>query len=148
MAGARRGTSDAVRKRAGTMRSQRGAAAAEFALILPLFLLMVVGAIDFGRAFWAKNTLANVAREATRYASVRSVKSKDPATPEKVAGKVFGVTGPLDPETVHVQTTWEPSNSPGATVRVDVSYTFEPILPLLFIESIELTGSSQKIISY
>jgi len=129
-------------------RGQRGAAAAEFALVLPLFLLLVVGAIDFGRAFWAKNTLANVAREATRYAAVRSIKSKDPATPEKIEGKVYGVTAPLNPDEVHVSTTWIPSNSPGATVQVDVSYTFQPILPLLFIESIELTSHSSMIISY
>ena len=42
----------------------------EFALILPLFLLIVTGLLDVARAVWQQNTLAYAAREGTRYAIV------------------------------------------------------------------------------
>jgi Flp pilus assembly protein TadG len=129
-------------------RRERGAAAAEFAIILPVFFLLVMGAVDFGRAFWTKNTLANVAREATRYASVRSLRSQDPATLTKIKGVILGQSGPLDPEKMVVTASWTPTNNPGGSVRVDVSYPFEPVLPLLFFESIGMTSSSTMIVSY
>ena len=44
----------------------RGAAAVEFALLLPLLLLIVFGLIDFGRALDAQITLTQAAREGAR----------------------------------------------------------------------------------
>ena len=44
----------------------RGAAAVEFALLLPLLLLLVFGIIDFGRALNAQVTLTQAAREGAR----------------------------------------------------------------------------------
>lgn len=48
----------------------RGQGVAEFALVLPIFLVMVFGIIDLGRVVWANDNLANSAREGARYASV------------------------------------------------------------------------------
>lgn len=42
----------------------------EFALVLPIFLLVVTGLMDTARAVWQENTLAYSAREGTRYAIV------------------------------------------------------------------------------
>ena len=42
----------------------------EFALLLPVFLLVVTGIFDVGRAVWQENSLAYAAREGTRYAIV------------------------------------------------------------------------------
>ena len=42
----------------------------EFALILPLFILLLVGVFDFGRAVYAYNTINNAAREGGRFAIV------------------------------------------------------------------------------
>ena len=42
----------------------------EFALVLPLFLLIVTGIFDVARAVWQENTLAYASREGTRYAIV------------------------------------------------------------------------------
>ena len=42
----------------------------EFALTLPIFLLVVTGVFDTARAVWQENTLAFAAREGTRYAIV------------------------------------------------------------------------------
>ncbi|MBB5870955.1 hypothetical protein F4553_004334 [Allocatelliglobosispora scoriae] len=48
----------------------RGAAAAEFALVLPLLLLLVFGIIDFGRMINQQLTLTEGAREGSRLAVV------------------------------------------------------------------------------
>lgn len=42
----------------------------EFALVLPLLLLIMLGLFDLGRAVYAFNTVSNAAREATRLAIV------------------------------------------------------------------------------
>ena len=50
--------------------ASRGQALLEFALVLPLFLIMLMGIIDIGRAVWAQNSLAAAAREGARFAIV------------------------------------------------------------------------------
>jgi Flp pilus assembly protein TadG len=52
--------------RRGRANSDRGAAAVEFALLLPLLLLIVFGIIDFGRAINAQITITQAAREGAR----------------------------------------------------------------------------------
>ncbi len=51
-------------------RRDRGQALLEFAVILPVFLTMFFGIVDFGRVVWANNSLTNAASEAARYAIV------------------------------------------------------------------------------
>jgi Flp pilus assembly protein TadG len=62
-----------VVKRARRNSRQRGATLYEFAAILPILLFIMVGIIDFGRAMYAYHFVANAARQATRWASVRGV---------------------------------------------------------------------------
>ena len=47
-------------------RPQRGQTLVEFALILPVFILLLVGLLDLGRAVYAYNTISNASREAVR----------------------------------------------------------------------------------
>jgi Flp pilus assembly protein TadG len=54
----------------GLRRRTRGQALVETALILPLFLTMLLGVVDMGRAVWATTSLASAAREAARFAIV------------------------------------------------------------------------------
>jgi TadE-like protein len=51
-------------------RSNSGAAAAEFALVLPLFLLFLLGIIDVGRFMWALNTAEKATQMGARAAVV------------------------------------------------------------------------------
>lgn len=52
-----------------TMRPRRGQTLAEFAITLPILLLLIFGIIEFGRIFQAWVTLQNAARAAARYAT-------------------------------------------------------------------------------
>ena len=54
------------------MKKQRGQVIVEFALILPLFLLMIFGLIYSGMLFHDYSTLSNVARSATREVAISS----------------------------------------------------------------------------
>ncbi|MEA5453434.1 TadE family protein [Sinomonas sp. JGH33] len=45
---------------------ERGAVAVEFALVLPVLLVLVLGIIDFGRLFSAQQTLTYAARSGAR----------------------------------------------------------------------------------
>lgn len=58
---------------ASLLRDRRGAAAAEFALILPVALLLLLGTIDIGRYFWALNQLEKAVQAGTRYAVATDV---------------------------------------------------------------------------
>jgi len=48
----------------------RGQSLTEFALILPVLLLVIFGVLDFGRAIYAYNAVSNAAREGGRTAIV------------------------------------------------------------------------------
>ena len=54
------------------MKKQRGQVIIEFALILPLFLLMIFGLIYSGMLFYDYSTLSNVARSAARAPAIAS----------------------------------------------------------------------------
>ncbi len=58
------------RRQPGVTASDRGATAVEFALLVPLLLLLVFGIIDFGRALNAQITITQAAREGARLASL------------------------------------------------------------------------------
>ncbi len=51
-------------------RSQRGAAAVEFALVLPLLITLIFGIVDFGAAWSQKSDVHHGAREVARIAAV------------------------------------------------------------------------------
>lgn len=55
-----------------SLRGERGQALVEFALVLPLLLLVVLGIADFGRALGYKDDMTHLANAAARYAAVNS----------------------------------------------------------------------------
>lgn len=54
----------------GRVTNPRGQTLVEFALVLPTFVLLLLGIFDLGRAVYAYNTINNAAREAGRLAIV------------------------------------------------------------------------------
>ena len=64
-----------IRRRPGgpAARRDEGAAAVEFALVVPLLLLLVFGIIDFGVLFGQNLALSNAARDAARFGVVRQI---------------------------------------------------------------------------
>jgi Flp pilus assembly protein TadG len=72
--------------------AQRGQSLVEFALLLPLMLLIITGLFDVARAVWEENTLAYAAREGTRFAIVHGSAGTGPL-PD---GTVSGAADPTD----------------------------------------------------
>ena len=52
--------------------SERGTALIEFALVLPLLLVLTLAVVDLSRAFYAKNVIEQAAREGVRLLAVTS----------------------------------------------------------------------------
>lgn len=53
------------------LRSERGAAAVEFAIALPVLLILLLGIVEFGRAYQTQATLAAAAREGVRILAIQ-----------------------------------------------------------------------------
>ena len=126
----------------------KGATAAEMALLTPLLFFLTAGAFEVGRGVWIKHTLSHVAREASRYAAVRSVRSDDPATIDKIAARIRREANGIEVENLKITANWSPSNHPGATVNVQVDYVFRPVTPFLPFSSIQLHSNSERLITY
>jgi hypothetical protein len=54
-------------------RASRGQSLVEFAIVLPVLLLVIGGIVQFGMLFWAQNTLTQVARDTGRWAATQQV---------------------------------------------------------------------------
>lgn len=69
-----------MNRRRGLRRSttSRGQALAEFAIVFPMFLLLLFSIISFGLYIFYNQQLANAAREAARYAAVHSSTAQCP----------------------------------------------------------------------
>ena len=59
------------------LKNEKGQALVEFALILPILLILVCGIIDFGWLYYNQITLNNAAREGARYAVIHYDPSTD-----------------------------------------------------------------------
>jgi Flp pilus assembly protein TadG len=101
----------------------RGAAAVEFALCLPLLLLLVFGIIDFGRALNAQLTLTQAAREGVRLAALGYSNGAVAARAQAAAPELSGVT-------VTVTAACAPGAGPTTDAQVNVSYSFSFVTPV------------------
>ncbi len=99
----------------------RGSAAVEFALLLPLLLLLLLALVQVGVVARDSLVLTQASRAGAREAAVQpSVDAVDDAVHAAAAG--------LDPERLRVDVSW--SGSRGAPVTVSVAYDV-PIASLL-----------------
>ena len=112
------------------LRQDRGASMVEFALILPVLVLLIFGLVEFGRGYNAQITLTHAAREGVRTLAV----TKDSG--EAVQATKDAATS-LDPAQVSVSTT---ACNPGSPTSVNAAYPFTYNIPLFGSNTITLTG--------
>jgi Flp pilus assembly protein TadG len=104
---------------------RQGAAAVEFALVAPLFFLLVIGMIEFGRAVMVQQVLVNAAREGARLGVLDSTTATASTVKAKVVsylstGGVTGATVTLNPA--------EPTSAAyGESVSVTVSVPYSSV---------------------
>jgi Flp pilus assembly protein TadG len=118
-------------------RDQRGAAAAEFALILPLMTMLLFGFYEAGRMYWSYNIVQAAVRDAARYGARLPVTCTggvgafdDAAYETRIknlarTGRVDGATDPL---------------VPGWTDNSTVTVTVTPCLSKVTADGTTLSG--------
>jgi hypothetical protein len=127
------GREQPVMRRLTAQRTPRdhGAAAVEFALLLPMLLLLIFGIIDFGRALNAQITLTQAAREGARLDALGKL--------NVVAGTRAAATG-LSPVTVTVTSSCPVNAGAGVNAVVTAKYAFKFVTPVSSIA--HMFGSS------
>jgi Flp pilus assembly protein TadG len=119
-----------VRRLSDTGRSEDGVALVEFALLLPLFALLLFGMLDFGRAFnyWIDET--HLANEAARWAVVNKNPAASGSLQQYVRGQATtnelrngGTASVPDPLQVCIEFPSGSSNV-GDPVRVTLTTTY------------------------
>jgi Flp pilus assembly protein TadG len=99
-----------------------GQSLVEFALVIPIFLLVLFAIVDFGMAFHAWITVTNSAREGARVGAVR-------ASSADIEQRVRDTATSLDQANLSVGIT-NAGGLPGESVVVDVSYDYSLMTPL------------------
>jgi Flp pilus assembly protein TadG len=139
-----------LRRRLG---DDRGANLVEFALISIPFLMITLGLVDFGRAIFAYNALASATREAARVAIVRGSHSGSPITGPQLQTLVQNRAIGLNQAAVNVTVTFDgqasavtPNNDPGKIVRLEATYSFQPLTTLAIKTPITLRSRTQMMI--
>jgi Flp pilus assembly protein TadG len=125
------------RLRAARLHGERGATAVEFAFILPLLIVLVLGIAEFGRAFQVSGTLSAAAREGVRVMALQN----DPVAARTA---VRNAAPSLNPAVTSAQIAITPATCPtgaiNTTVRVTVTYPM-PFLTGFFGSGVTLTGT-------
>jgi len=136
------------------LRRRRGEGAqslAEFALLVPIFLILVFGIIDFGMGLRAYITVAQATREGARYGSVGNPPGTftsggagdcNGSTTTSVVGRVCGTLDGLDLTDVNtVSVTYPNGATPGQSVRVRGVYHYHYITPVKALVNFLSAGS-------
>ncbi|MFI5958212.1 TadE family protein [Cryptosporangium sp. NPDC051539] len=110
-------------RRSSSWGRDRGAAAIELAIVLPIMLVMIFGVIDFGRMISAQATLSDAAREAAR-----ALAFNQDATLR--AQKVTGTTGTTVTASTACPSTGAVASS---TATVTLNQTFTYITPVMVL---------------
>jgi Flp pilus assembly protein TadG len=107
--------------------ARRGATVAEMALVLPVVLVFLFGAIDLAQVMYAYGTVSEAARTGARYAIVHGSSASSPVGPSANDATVTSVVKSnavaLDTTRLTVTSTWGAgSNDAACPVTVTVSY--------------------------
>lgn len=144
-------------------RRERGQSLVEFAMMMPIFMLMVFGLIDLARMMQTHVTLQEGARDAARYAVTGRIDCVTTGTQNRdncIKQAVLDRTKSLDNHTTVSSSfkSWDfPAYADPATannaglqcdaIEVDVSYDYKPITPMFkyFIPHVPLTASERMV---
>ena len=115
-------------------KGERGATLVEFSIAATVFLTAMFGVIEFGRALWVHNALADAARRGARYAVLNTSANAAQVKNVVVYGDPAGGTKPVVPNLTTGNVTVNYSsfalNKGTATVGI-TNYKFQFVLPLL-----------------
>ncbi len=126
----------------------------EFALVLPVFLLILAGILDFGFMLYTRMGVINASREGARAA----VTASDPTTIPSLAtgaarNSATGIGSGITVTTtcVHIVSAscdWssKTSSQPGDAVAVTVSYTYHTFFPLFFGATFPMSSTVQMVL--
>lgn len=124
------------------MRGERGQSLVEFALLLPVIVILLVGTFDLGRAVMLSETLNAAVREGTRHAIVHGTTSAAPLGPGTlttppgadnsattvVRGYAIGINS-----TITIVMSWPNGNAnKGSGVQIIATTPYTPILSQVF----------------
>jgi Flp pilus assembly protein TadG len=122
--------------------AERGAVAVEFALILPVLLLIVVGTIEFGRVYSQWQVYNGAAREGARCAAVMASTFGECTSLTDVQDRIDDASDPYaDPPDATVTTGGAAGGCTNATVGEDVTVSWaQPLtLSIPFWNDVEFT---------
>ncbi|HSG47243.1 MAG TPA: TadE/TadG family type IV pilus assembly protein [Longimicrobiales bacterium] len=111
-------------------RSEDGQALVEFALVFPVLLLLILGLVEFARAWNIKQVLTDAARESLR----SSVVANTEFTYDAMLGLINDALrrASLDPEQADVSVEgWKSGTGTPARIRIDYEYNFGFFAPLM-----------------
>jgi hypothetical protein len=125
----------------------RGAAAVEFALVVPLLIMLVFGIIDFGYLINRVSLVNNAARDAARVASLNGTHAEVVATADAALDGIPGTSVAV--------TCRKPDGSAcggydadadgGGTAVVTITYVHEMITPIaaIFTDSVDVSRTAE-----
>lgn len=110
-----------------------GQSLVEFALVLPILVLLVFGITEFGRYLYLKNTATNGARAGARVAAVTTNWAQKAPIFSAATSLIHGATVTITPTT-------QPTT--GASVTVIITKPFESIVPNIIKTPTSITASA------
>lgn len=115
--------------------SERGSAAVEFALIVPVLVSLLLGIVEFGRAYNAQITVTAAAREGARVMAIqKSVSATQSA--------VRAASPSLHPQLTDSQIVVNPTTcTAGTNTTVTVTYRLD-FLTGFMVDGVDLTGKA------
>ena len=101
--------------------SKRGQSLVEFALIVPILVLLVMGIVEFGRIFMAQQAITNASREGARTGVLPTSSTSDVESTVNTYMTNAGLTGTSSMTCTNVG----PTTPSGSATSVTVSYSLE-----------------------
>lgn len=130
----------------------RGQNLVEFAIVLPVFLWLVLGIVDFGRSIASYALVSNAAREGARAGIFAGSVFPDGQEDAQIVAAVNSQTlflGAIPSSDVTITPEPQSARTSGSDITVTVIYGFQPITPLISSvvgSTITMTASSTMLI--